>query len=126
MRIFLWLDAVECGFNKKTTFSGRTPQITFGQSLTYTPCILRQTLQTTPESAEYDIFLTKMLQRQAAGLSVSLIVCVSSYPVCVQLCLHCRDVAPYRRLLLQLLTFKPQPVQQLLQRHVEPLPRGHL
>lgn len=49
-----------------------------------------------------------------------------SYPVCVQLCLHCRDVAPYRRLLLQLLTFKPQPVQELLQRHVEPLPWGHL
>lgn len=49
-----------------------------------------------------------------------------SYPVCVQLCLHCRDVAPYRLLLLQLLTFKPQPVQELLQRHVEPFPRGHL
>lgn len=49
-----------------------------------------------------------------------------SYPVCVQLCLHCRDVAPYRLLLLQLLTFNPQPVQELLQRHVEPFPRGHL
>lgn len=69
-----------------------------------------------------------MQQRQAVCLSVSHIVCVcaSSYPVCVQLCLHGGDIAPYRRLLLQLLTFKPQPVEQLLQRHVEPLPRGHL
>lgn len=53
-------------------------------------------------------------------------VCVSSYPVCVQLWLNSRHVAPYRRLLLQLLTFKLQPVQKLLQGHVEPLPRGHL
>lgn len=51
---------------------------------------------------------------------------VSSYSVGIQLGLHGGDVAPYRLLLLQLLTFEPQPVEQLLQWHVEPLPRSHL
>lgn len=86
--------------------------------------------QTAPESAEYRIPQNKKCCRHKQCVCLCptqcVCVCVSSYPVCIQLCLHGGDVAPYRRLLLQLLTLQPQPVEKLLQRHVEPLPRGHL
>lgn len=51
---------------------------------------------------------------------------MSAHPVCVQLCLDCRDVSTDRGFRLQLLVSKPQPVQELLQGHVQPLPGRHL
>lgn len=39
---------------------------------------------------------------------------VSAYPVCIQLCLDCRDISTYWGFFLQLLISEPQPVQELL------------
>lgn len=53
-------------------------------------------------------------------------MCGLWYPVRVQLGLHSGDIAPYRRFLLQLLALHPQPVEELLEGHVQPLPGRHL
>lgn len=41
-------------------------------------------------------------------------IMLSAYPVCIQLCLYCRDISTHRGFFLQLLISKPQPVQELL------------
>lgn len=57
------------------------------------------------EKQDVTFFNKNAAETSSVSVCVPHSVCAPSYPVCVQLCLHGGDIAPYRRLLLQLLTF---------------------